>query len=133
MGGFERPSTGTGTAEQAWALMAVFVLDVVQPHFDAAVAEFDLASTQAFALMELARSSPIPMRELARLLRCDPSNVTGVTDRLEARGLVERRSEPRDRRVRTLCRTGSRGLRAVFAGRDRAEVMALAVWARSNR
>ena len=40
------------------------------------------------------------MTELAGLLGCDNSNVTGIIDRLEARGLVSRQPSPRDRRVR---------------------------------
>jgi DNA-binding MarR family transcriptional regulator len=35
----------------------------------------------------------------------DPSNITALADALEARGLVERRPDPSDRRVRTLART----------------------------
>ncbi len=36
------------------------------------------------------------MRRLAQKLKCEPSNVTGIVDRLEARGLVERRPDPTD-------------------------------------
>ena len=42
------------------------------------------------------------MRELAQALACDNSNVTGIVDRLEARGLVERRASTDDRRVKML-------------------------------
>jgi DNA-binding MarR family transcriptional regulator len=42
------------------------------------------------------------MRELAQALACDNSNVTGIVDRLEVRGLVERRAAPHDRRVKML-------------------------------
>jgi DNA-binding MarR family transcriptional regulator len=42
------------------------------------------------------------MRELAAQLHCDSSNVTGLVDRLTAQGLVERREDPYDRRVRML-------------------------------
>jgi len=45
------------------------------------------------------------MRRLADALACDASNVTGIVDRLEARGLVERRNAPHDRRVRVLAVT----------------------------
>lgn len=37
---------------------------------------------------------PLPMRALAELLGCDASNVTGIVDRLEARGLVRREAAP---------------------------------------
>ena len=42
---------------------------------------------------------------MARWLTCDASNVTGIVDRLEARGLVERRPDPGDRRVKMLALT----------------------------
>lgn len=45
-------------------------------------------------------TSPLPMSELATLLACDSSNVTGLVDRLEARGLVARRPSSEDRRVK---------------------------------
>jgi DNA-binding MarR family transcriptional regulator len=53
---------------------------------------------------------------LLSLLRCEPSNVTGIVDRLESRGLVERRPDPADRRVKLAAVTESgrevaRGLR----------------------
>jgi len=66
-------------------------------------AHFDLSFAQAMALREL--DEPVPMRELASRLCCDASNVTGIVDRLEARGLVERRMAPDDRRVKRLVLT----------------------------
>jgi DNA-binding MarR family transcriptional regulator len=39
---------------------------------------------------------------MAHALHCDNSNVTGIVDRLEAQGLVERRAAEHDRRVKTL-------------------------------
>lgn len=48
---------------------------------------------------------PQPLRKLATLLHCDPSNVTLLSAQLEKRGLAERRPHPRDGRVRTLALT----------------------------
>jgi DNA-binding MarR family transcriptional regulator len=45
------------------------------------------------------------MRTLARAWGCDASNVTWTVDRLERRGLVERRMLPSDRRVKTVVLT----------------------------
>jgi len=39
------------------------------------------------------------------VLQCDNSNVTGIVDRLEARGLVERRPHEHDRRVKQVLLT----------------------------
>jgi DNA-binding MarR family transcriptional regulator len=66
-------------------------------------ARFDLSFAQAMALRQL--DEPVPMRELAQRLCCDASNVTGIVDRLETRGLVERRTAPDDRRVKRLVLT----------------------------
>jgi DNA-binding MarR family transcriptional regulator len=45
------------------------------------------------------------MRRLAEQMNCEASNLTGLVDRLEIRGLVERRADPVDRRVRQLALT----------------------------
>jgi DNA-binding MarR family transcriptional regulator len=73
----------------------------------AALAELGLGFAQAHALRMLDPEDPIPMSVLAERLFCDASNVTGLVDRLEARGLVERRSHDRDRRVKALTLTPS--------------------------
>jgi DNA-binding MarR family transcriptional regulator len=45
------------------------------------------------------------MVALARSLHCHDSNVTGLVDRLEQRGLIERQSNPQDRRVKLIALT----------------------------
>jgi DNA-binding MarR family transcriptional regulator len=45
---------------------------------------------------------PIPMGKLAESLSCDASNVTGLVDRLESRGLIHRIADSTDRRVKVL-------------------------------
>jgi MarR family transcriptional regulator, organic hydroperoxide resistance regulator len=79
------------------------LVDELKAHFDAVAAAFGLTTTQALALRDLDR--PVPMARLAGTLRCNPSNVTAMATRLEARGLVERRPLPTDRRVRQLVLT----------------------------
>lgn len=74
-----------------------------RPAFVAVAREFDLMPPHVIALRSLER--PIPMGELARLLACDNSNVTGIIDRLEERGLVERRAAKGDRRVKLVALT----------------------------
>lgn len=73
-------------------------------HFGERVAELDLTPPQAHLLRELAGGAR-PMGELAGQLHCDASNVTGLADRLEHRGLIERRPSPGDRRVKVLVLT----------------------------
>ena len=47
----------------------------------------------------------MPMGELASALSCDASNVTGLVDRLESRGLLQRSPSAEDRRVKVLSLT----------------------------
>lgn len=48
---------------------------------------------------------PTSMRQLARALGCDPSNVTLIADKLEHSGLAARHVNPRDARSRILSLT----------------------------
>ncbi|MEU6913636.1 MarR family winged helix-turn-helix transcriptional regulator [Streptomyces olindensis] len=72
--------------------------------YESAAAEHALTGAQA-RLLSLLCLEPLPMRRLAQRLKCEPSNVTGIVDRLEARGLVERRPDPADRRVKVAAAT----------------------------
>jgi DNA-binding MarR family transcriptional regulator len=67
--------------------------------------ELGLAPQQALAIKHLDPERGLTMSQLAQRLHCDNSNVTGIADRLEAAGLVERRPDPADRRVKTLALT----------------------------
>ncbi|AEW93878.1 MULTISPECIES: MarR family winged helix-turn-helix transcriptional regulator [Streptomycetaceae] len=79
---------------------------VVRYHeeYDAVAAGHQLTGAQARVLGLLARE-PLPMRRIAEQLKCEPSNVTGIVDRLEVRGLVQRRPDPADRRVKLAAAT----------------------------
>src|SRR4029077_882031 len=65
--------------------------------------ELHLTLPQAMLLRQL--GDALPMNEAAGKLHCDPSNVTGIVDRLEARGLIERQHLATDRRVKHLALT----------------------------
>ncbi len=82
---------------EAWELFRT-LFGLHRRRFLIAATEFDLHPAQAGALLQLA--TPLPMHALAARLACDSSNVTGIIDRLEARGLVARRLSPEDRRVK---------------------------------
>ncbi|MEV6378886.1 MarR family transcriptional regulator [Streptomyces sp. NPDC051773] len=84
--------------------------------YEDAAAEHSLTGAQA-RLLGLLSLEPLPMRRLAQKLRCEPSNVTGIVDRLEARGLVERRPDPNDRRVKLAAATDD-GRRVARSLRD---------------
>jgi DNA-binding MarR family transcriptional regulator len=73
--------------------------------FLTAASELDLHPAQAGALLQMEPGVPLPMHELASMLGCDNSNVTGIVDRLEARELVERQPYAQDRRVKHIVLT----------------------------
>jgi DNA-binding MarR family transcriptional regulator len=92
----------SGEVAEVWALLQT-LFGQQRRAFLIAASELDLHPAQAGALMNLA--SPLSMRELADALVCDSSNVTGLVDRLEARGLVARQLTPEDRRVKQVVLT----------------------------
>src|SRR5213078_1350098 len=86
-----RPRTGSDSeAEELWRLLVELGVAHVRTHFQRVIVELDLSPPQAYALRRLEPERPLPMRDLADGLACDASNVTGIVDRLERRGLVER-------------------------------------------
>ncbi len=91
--------------DRVWTLLLQVSFDRASRYFGATASELDLAPAQAIALKELQTDRPLSMRELAERMRCHPSNITGLVDRLEARGLVQRIPDPRDRRVKGLALT----------------------------
>lgn len=71
-----------------------------------ALIELDLTLPLADALWQLDPAlGPVSRRELAERLRCDPSNVTFLVNRLEERRLVRPAHAATDRRVKALALT----------------------------
>ena len=77
--------------------------------FAARAAELDLTPPQAGLLRMLAAVPGRSQRELADGLGMPPSRFVPFADELEARGLIERRKNPEDRRLHALYLT-DRGL-----------------------
>ncbi len=66
---------------------------------------FGVTPVQYAALQTVGNQPGIDQRTLARTIAQDTSTTAGVVDRLEARGLLQRRPAPDDRRVRQLTLT----------------------------
>ncbi|MEU3693142.1 MarR family winged helix-turn-helix transcriptional regulator [Streptomyces narbonensis] len=79
-------------------------LGVYYGDFTVAAASENLTASQGRALTVL-RRGPAAMRALAETMTCDASNMTGIIDRLEKRGLVRREAAPADRRVKNVILT----------------------------
>ncbi|WP_426368460.1 MarR family winged helix-turn-helix transcriptional regulator [Streptomyces sp. E-08] len=79
-------------------------LGVYYGDFTVAAASENLTASQGKALTVLCRG-PAAMRALAETMTCDASNMTGIIDRLEKRGLVRREADASDRRVKNVILT----------------------------
>lgn len=108
-------------ARRAWQLMVRFFF-AQRGHLPTSCGALDLSPIQCHVLHLIEPGQPVSMGRLADRLSCDASNVTGLVDRLESRGLVRRRPSAGDRRVKVIhltpagSRVRSRLLRYVSGG-----------------
>ncbi len=93
-------------ATEAWKLLLALLLAERPPRIPAVAQEFDLSPMGVHTMRMLEPGIELPMSALAETVGCDASNITGIVDRMEARGLIERRDSPRDRRVKLIALTG---------------------------
>lgn len=70
----------------------------------AALAPLEL-TPRDFWLLALVEQAPSPQHELAAQCGVDPSSLVAVLDELQARGWIERRRHPSDRRVHLVALT----------------------------
>lgn len=76
--------------------------------------QYDLTSVQYAALITLAEHPGTDQAGLAAMIAYDRATIGGVVQRLEQKGLVERRIDDEDRRARKLQLTGA-GIAAIDA------------------
>jgi DNA-binding MarR family transcriptional regulator len=93
--------SGKAERDELWPLLVELLLNA-RGWWIGLCAELELTPAQGHALRSLDPESPVPMSALADLLFCDASNITGIVDKLEARGLIARQSADHDRRVKQL-------------------------------
>src|SRR5258708_39102226 len=72
------------------------------------LADHGLTPARAEVLWVLHGTGPRTQRELSRILKCTPRNVTGLVDALQAAGFIQRTAHPTDRRA-TLVRPNRQG------------------------
>jgi DNA-binding MarR family transcriptional regulator len=85
-------------AAEAWRALFDFIVETA-PERNHAIGESGLTPNDARTLQSLRRDPGRTMGSVAAEWKCDASTATWIVDRLEAKGLVERRSQPTDRRV----------------------------------
>jgi DNA-binding MarR family transcriptional regulator len=123
-------------AAAAWRPLVDFFFKTVK-HRSRVLGRYGLTPGDARALGSLEAGEGRPMGALAEEWACDASNATWMVDRLEERGLAERRSSPTDRRVKLVVLTplGRKTRAAIMEGMyepppellrlDRADLQAL--------
>jgi DNA-binding MarR family transcriptional regulator len=93
-------------AGDVWGLMARFTMERMRrsEHFTM-LRELGLTPGHLKVLAVIHPDEPRPMGVMAEVMGCDASQMTWLIDRLEERELVERRTTPTDRRVKSIALT----------------------------
>ena len=78
------------------------VARLLRTRFDQKARAFGMTRAQWIILARLERQPGISQNEMASICEVEPITVGRLVDRLERHGLVERRSDPSDRRIRRL-------------------------------
>ena len=78
------------------------VARLLRTRFDQRARTYGMTRAQWIILARLQRQPGISQNEMAAICEVEPITVGRLVDRLESRGLVERRSDPTDRRIRRL-------------------------------
>jgi MarR family 2-MHQ and catechol resistance regulon transcriptional repressor len=89
-----------------------------------------------FAVLEvLLHKGPLPVNEIGRLVRLTSGSITTAVDRLERKGMVERKNDPEDRRARVvhLTEAGRKLIERAFADHEAAMEHAAAGLTRQER
>lgn len=88
------------TSDDTLGFLLVTAARLLRQRSEAALARADLGMTpgEARALTMADRLGPVRQNELAAALSIEPMSLVAHLDRLQARGLLERRPDPDDRR-----------------------------------
>ena len=99
-----RATTKADLANEAWRDIFDFIV-ATAGHRNRVLAHLGLTPNDSRALTSLDQHTGRTLRSLADEWRCDASTATWIVDRLEAKGLAERRPHPTDRRARLVVLT----------------------------
>jgi DNA-binding MarR family transcriptional regulator len=94
-------STKHHTSNSFYVSLLEFLLHIKQ-QVVAIGDEVGLTGLQAITLLMIDEHQPRAMKNFCLLFHCDASNITGIIDGLEQKGLVSRQNDPADRRIKTV-------------------------------
>jgi len=98
------------------------------------LAPFGVTPVQYAVLKVLSETDGMSGAEIGARMVLDAASVTGVVDRLEAQGLLERRPDPKDRRTRQIVATRRADdlIAAMDSAMDRLNAEAVAILGRKD-
>jgi MarR family transcriptional regulator, transcriptional regulator for hemolysin len=88
--------------DRDFVIVLIDVARHMRTRFDQWARTYGMTRAQMIILVRLVRQPGISQNELAAICEVEPITVGRLVDRLEARGLIERRPDPTDRRIRRL-------------------------------
>jgi MarR family transcriptional regulator, organic hydroperoxide resistance regulator len=75
------------------------IIKAIQDYSQEVSRQFGVTGPQLWALKTISQSETLSLSELGKEMYLHPSTMTGLIDRLEKKGFVQRKREQKDRRV----------------------------------
>jgi len=96
--------------------------EAMRQHADRHIRSLGIGFSDFLALEVLMHKGPTPVNEIGRKVQLTSGSITTAIDRLERKGMVERRNHPNDRRARVVHLTpaGRKLITCAFADHERA-------------
>jgi MarR family 2-MHQ and catechol resistance regulon transcriptional repressor len=96
--------------------------EAMRQHAERHIGSLGIGFSDFLVLETLLHKGPTPVNEIGRLVRLTSGSITTAVDRLERKGMVERRNDPDDRRARVvhLTSAGRKLISCAFADHERA-------------
>ena len=112
----ETESLTGGTGVHVW-LVLWKAARAVQAYAQVSVSQLEICASDFAVLEALLHKGPLPVNQIGRKILLTSGSITTAVDRLEARGLVERKAHGSDRRARVvhLTREGSQVITKAYA------------------
>jgi MarR family 2-MHQ and catechol resistance regulon transcriptional repressor len=98
--------TGDSSGVHVW-LVLMKAHEALRQHAMQQIDSLGIGFSDFAALEVLLHKGPTPVNEIGRLVRLTSGSITSAVDRLEQKGLVERRTDTADRRTRVVHLTGA--------------------------
>lgn len=96
--------------------------EAMRQHAERHIRSLGIGFSDFLALEVLLSKGPTPVNEIGRKVQLTSGSITTAIDRLERKGMVERKSDPQDRRARVvhLTAAGRKLISCAFADHERA-------------